>query len=130
MRHKIDYLYAVMLDVQIALPSPAAPRTKRFEAIIDSGATRTLFHSDFLSHLGLDLAAGELEITQGIGGSEHTYLHEITLYIPGGPVRIKAGFKDRLPIAGLLGMNGFFEFFKVTFDPEAKICDIDRIYRV
>jgi hypothetical protein len=143
MRHKIAYkiypdsfgpsdahLYCVMLDVQIALPSSTAPRTKRFEAIIDSGATRTLFHSDFLSHLGVDLAAGELEITQGIGGSEPTYLHEITLYIPGGPVRIKAGFKDSLPIAGLLGMNGFFEFFKVTFDPEAKICDIDRIYRV
>jgi hypothetical protein len=123
------HLYSAVMDVQIALTSPNAPRTKRFEAIIDSGATRCLFHSDFASHLGLDLAAGELEITQGIGGSESVYLHDITLYIPGGPVKIKAGFKDNLPVAGLLGMNGFFEFFKVSFDPAAKICEIDRIYK-
>lgn len=28
------------------------------------------------------------------------------LFIPGGPVIIKAGFKESLPIAGLLGMAG------------------------
>jgi hypothetical protein len=113
------------------LPSPSAnaPRTKRFEAIIDSGATRSLFHSDFASHLGLDLRLGEREITQGIGGSESIYLHEVSLYVPGGPVNIKAGFKDKLPVAGLLGMRGFFEFFKVSFDPDAKIRELDRIYR-
>jgi len=36
-------------------------------------------------------------ISQGIGGSESTYLHDIALYIPGGPVKIKVGFKERLP---------------------------------
>ena len=123
------HLYSAMLNVQIALTSPNAPRTKRFEALIDSGAARTLFHADFLSYLGLDLAAGELEITQGIGGSERTYLHEVALYIPGGPVKIKAAFKDKLPVAGLLGMQGFFEFFNVSFDPDAKVCEIDRLYR-
>jgi|SRR5712671_3999749 len=123
------HLYSAMLSVQIALTSPNAPRTKRFEAIIDSGATRSLFHSDFASHLGLDLRLGEREITQGIGGSESIYLHEVSLYVPGGPVNIKAGFKDKLPVAGLLGMRGFFEFFKVSFDPDARICELDRIYR-
>jgi hypothetical protein len=121
MRHKIPYkihpdtfgppdayLYSAMLSVQIALPSASAPRTKRFEAVIDSGATRTLFHADFLSHLGVDLAAGEVEITQGIGGRERTYLHEIALYIPGGPVKIKAAFKEGLPVAGSIGHAGLF----------------------
>jgi hypothetical protein len=123
------HLYSAMLSVQIALSSANAPRTRRFEAVIDSGATRTLFHADFLSHLGVDLAAGEVEITQGIGGRERTYLHEIALYIPGGPVKIKAAFKDGLPVAGLLGMQGFFEFFKVSFDPDARACELDRVYR-
>jgi hypothetical protein len=91
------HLYTAMLNVQIALPGPNAPRTKRFEAIIDSGATRSLFHSDFASHLGLVLSAGEIEITQGIGGSEPTYLHEIALYLPGGPVTSKVGFKTDFP---------------------------------
>jgi hypothetical protein len=68
----------------------------------------------------VDLAAGELEMTQGIGGSESTYLHEIALYIPGRPVKITAAFKDRLPVAGLLGMHGFFESFRVSFHPDSK----------
>ncbi len=122
------YLYNVLLNVQISLPTPNAPRTKRFEALVDSGATRTLFHSDFASHLGLDLKSGQIEITQGIGGSETTYLHEIKLYLPGGPVNTKVGFKEKLPLAGLLGMHGFFEFFKVSFDPDTKICEIERVY--
>lgn len=123
------HLYIAMLSVQIALPSANAPRTKRFEAIIDSGATRTLFHADFLKYLGVDLTSGEREAIQGIGGKESTYLHEIALYIPGGAVKIKAAFKDGLPVAGLLGMQGFFEFFKVSFDPEARACEIERVYR-
>jgi hypothetical protein len=124
-----SYVYSVTLDVQIGLPSLNAPRTKRFEAVIDSGATRCLFHADFASHLGLDLKAGEIEITQGIGGSENIYLHQIALYIPGGPIITKVGFKENLPVAGLLGMRGFFEFFKVSFDPDLKICEIERIHR-
>ena len=51
------------------------------------------------------------------------------LYIPGGPVTIKAGFKDNLPIAGLLGMSGFFEHFNVTFDPRGQVCILERVYK-
>jgi hypothetical protein len=40
------------------------------------------------------------------------FLHEIALYVPGGPVTTPAGFSDNLPIAGLLGMMGFFEHFR------------------
>jgi aspartyl protease len=124
-----SFIYAVMLDVQVALPQLNAPRTRRFDAIVDSGASRTLLHADLARHLGLELKAGEIERAQGIGGSEEIYLHEITLFLPGGPVTTKAGFKDRLPVAGLLGMKGFFEFFRVTFDSAQKICEIDRNYR-
>jgi hypothetical protein len=125
-----SHLYVAVAQVQIALPIADAPRSKRFEAIIDSGATRTLFHADLASNLGLDLKSGAVELTHGIGAREATYLHDISLYVPGGAVTIKAGFKERLPIAGLLGMNGFFEFFKITFDPDAKACELQRIYRV
>jgi hypothetical protein len=39
---------------------------------------------------------------------------------------VTAGFKENLPIAGVLGMQGFFEFFRITFDPEAKTCELER----
>jgi hypothetical protein len=118
-----------MLSVQAGLPGPGAPRTKRFEAVIDSGATRTLLHADIAAYLGMDIKTGQSETTQGISGSESVYLHEITLYLPGGPINTKVGFTESLPIAGLLGMTGFFEFFRVAFEPDLKICEIQRIYR-
>jgi len=117
-----------MLPLQISLPSANSPRTKRFEAVIDSGATRCLFHADIGAYLGIDLKSCPIEMTQGIGGQEATYLHDVTLYVPGGPVIIKAGFKKKLPIAGLLGMCGFFEHFRITFDGSAQRCILERIY--
>lgn len=44
----------------------------------------------------------------------------VSVYIPGRPVKITAAFKDRLPVAGLLGMHGFFESFRVSFHPDSK----------
>ena len=115
------------MDVQIARAAANAPRTTRFEALIDSGAARCLFHASFAAAIGVDLKAGEMEILNGIGGPETTWLHEITLYVYGGPVKIRAGFKESLPLAALLGMNGFFEHFNVTFEGAAKRCILDRI---
>ncbi len=56
-------------------------------------------------------------------------MHDISLYIPGGIVTTKAGFSDNLPILGLLGMTGFFEHFRITFDPAALRCELERIYK-
>lgn len=113
--------------MQIASAGPDSLRTKRFEALIDSGATRCLFHADIASSIGIDLRSGVREITNGIGGQEETWVHDLTLYIPGGPVQIRASFKENLPIAGLLGTNGFFEHFNITFEAQAKRCILDRL---
>jgi hypothetical protein len=120
--------YSAMLNVNIALPAKNAPRTKRFEAIIDSGASRCIFHASIGRFIGLEIEKGVIEDTLGINGVSRTYLHEISLYVPGGVVNVQAGFSDDLPIAGLLGMNGFFDRFRVTFDPTAQRCEIDRLF--
>jgi hypothetical protein len=86
-----------------------------------------MFHADFARHLGLDLKAGHLESTQGIGGSADAWVHQVCLYIPGGPVNIHASFKEGLPVAGLLGMNGFFEHYTVNFIHSALHCAIERV---
>jgi len=121
-------MYWAALNVQIAAVAPNSPRTKRFESIIDSGATRCLFHSDIGRHIGIDIPSGTREITNGIGGPEEVWLHDVNLYIPGGIVRIKAGFKDNLPLGGLLGTSGFFEHFRITFAGDTKQCVLERIY--
>jgi hypothetical protein len=118
-----------VLNVNIALQAKNAPRTKRFEAIIDSGASRCLFHSSIGRFLGLQIERGLVEDTSGINGIARTYLHDIALYLPGGVANIRAGFSDDLPLAGLLGMNGFFDRFKVVFDSTAQQCELERIFQ-
>lgn len=71
-----------MMNVQISLATTNAPRTKRFEALIDSGASRCMFHAGFAVFLGIDLESGIREITNGIGGKEDVWLHDIFLYVP------------------------------------------------
>jgi hypothetical protein len=123
------YVYSAVFGVQLARPTSNAPRTKRFEDIIDSGATRCVFDSALASYLGLEPKAGIRERTMGISGYQDVWLHDVSLFIPGGPVNIKAAFQDGLPIAGLLGMQGFFNHFKLTFDGSANECLLERAYR-
>lgn len=122
-----NHIYSALLNIHLALPLPNAPRTKRFEAVIDSGASRCVFHADIGRHLGIDIQKGDYEQTQGIGGATDVWIHPIRLYVPGGPIDIHAGFKEGLPVAGLLGMNGFFDHYIVTFVQPALHCEIERI---
>jgi hypothetical protein len=57
------------------------------------------------------------------------YLHDISLYVPGGVIAIRAGFSSDLPVAGLLGMTGFFDNFKITFDAIGRHCELERLFR-
>jgi hypothetical protein len=123
------FYYSAILPVNIALPEKNAPRSKRFEAIIDSGASLCQFQAGIGKALGLDIEKGELREVMGISGPSRMYIHEISLYIPGGPIKAKAGFSDELPVLGLLGMNGFFEHFNITFDPIGLRCLLERLYQ-
>ena len=122
-----SHVYSAMLNVQLSLPLPNSPRTKKFEALIDSGAARSLFHADVGRYLGLDVQMGDLERLQGVAGPSDSWVHRVRLYAFGSPHEIYAGFKEDLPIAGLLGMNGFFDHFLVTFIHPALACEIERI---
>ncbi len=101
--------------------------------MVDSGASQCLFHGSLGRAIGLVVEKGEVDQTIGVSGQATTiYLHNISLHVPGGhTLKIKAGFTDDLPLAALLGRRGFFEHFKVSFDPSgiAPGFDIDRHYQ-
>lgn len=121
------FYYTATLPVNIALPLKNAPRSKRVEAIIDSGATVCQFQAGLGRAIGLDIEKGEALETLAATGPTTMYMHEISIYLPGGPVQVKAGFSDSLPVAGLLGMSGFFEHFMVLFNSPALRCELERI---
>jgi hypothetical protein len=87
-----------------------------------------MFHSSIGRAIGLDIERGVKEKTLGIGGSSTGYIHTISLHAPGGQIRIKASFSDELPIAALLGMSGFFDHFRITFDSRAQYCELERLF--
>jgi hypothetical protein len=89
-----------------------------------------MFHAEIGRHIGLDIQAGRSEQTIGIQGAAKAYMHEIALFVPGGPIHIEAGFMENLAVSGLLGMNGFFEHFIVKFDSSELTLEIDRIHQV
>jgi len=95
--------------------------------MIDSGASRCIFHASIGEYLGLDLEKGPVEQTMGIAGSASIHLHDVHLYAPGGIIQVRAGFSADLPLAGLLGMKGFFDHFRILFDPTAQRCELERI---
>lgn len=124
---RAGFFYAATVPVNIALPAKNSPRSKRFEAIIDSGASQCIFHAGIGRAVGLEIEKGEMVFTNGINGQARLYLHDISLYAPGGIIFTRAGFSDELPIAGLLGIEGFFQNFKITFDPTALRVELERL---
>lgn len=118
--------------MQIGNPAKHSPPTKRFEALIDSGATYCIFHHDIGKAVGFDIEKGEKEETVGVSGKPSViYLHNISLFVLGGMIRIRGAFSREIPVAGVLGRKGFFEHFKITFDPstEPPGFELERIYR-
>lgn len=124
--------FAACLQVQIGNPATHSPPSKRFEALVDSGASRCIFHAQLGKAVGFDVESGEVEETIGISGRPSLiYLHKISLYAAGQIISIHGGFSYEIPIAGVLGRRGFFENFKVTFDASTSplTFDLERIYR-
>ncbi len=86
--------------------------------MVDSGAARCLFHASLGRAIGLNVEKGQEEDTIGVSGQPtKTYLHNVSLHVPGHMIKVRAGFTDQLPLAGILGREGFFEQFRITFDP-------------
>jgi hypothetical protein len=94
--------------------------TTPFEAIIDSGAHDCLFSADIAPAVGIpDFTTGILKISDGVvkGAQMKSYAHDVRLVIGSDNFKIEAYFSGEMPQGALLGRNGFFDKYVVTFDP-------------
>jgi hypothetical protein len=93
----------------------------KYEVLVDSGADFCLFHAEIGELLGIDITKGKAKEVFGVGGKASLYyVHKITIEVGGWPYTIEAGFmpdvSGRSIPHGLVGQQGFFEYFKVIFD--------------
>jgi hypothetical protein len=99
--------------------------------MVDSGAADCMFHSSIAPGIGIRVDSGRKEQRTGIGGTQDVWVHPIQLWFGADMLSIEAAFSPNLPLAGLLGRIGFFENYKITFDPSTHPpeLELERIYR-
>jgi len=106
-----------------------------YSALLDSGADNCIFHAEVGEELGIDVRSGEGKVFSGMGFGKTTgYSHLVDisvggLWVPRCLVSFSYGLsRDSVTYPGqkegfhygILGQEGFFDKFKVTFDREAE----------
>jgi hypothetical protein len=94
--------------------------SRRLEAIVDSGSPFCLFHADIGRGLGMEVESGAgRELGGVIGGVRRkTYYHMVKLKLAGTIIPVVAGFCPELSVGAILGRMGFFDNYRITFNPE------------
>ena len=101
--------------VDITLPIPGRPLTVK--ALVDSGASFSVFRAEVLDYLGIPLARGRPLYLEGIGGRILGYRHRVPAQVGGTRFPLTVVFSQELTVSfNLLGRDNFFHHFRVTFD--------------
>lgn len=124
------------------LPSPASRKKKKvlrpiipvlliygkkmvgYEALVDSGADYNVFDAGIAEVLGIKISSGHKRQIAGIGGQKiKGYAHTVTLKITNKRYEAQVIFSKEIPpySFGVLGNQGFFDHFKISFDYRKKV---------
>ena len=90
-------------------------------ALIDSGATISVFRPDVASDLNLKIETGKEIFLGGVGGRIKGYLHKLKIEVSGKNFVSPIVFSYEYFVSfNLLGRQAFFEKFRVCFDEKSK----------
>ena len=98
-------------------------------ALVDSGADACLFPKGVAEVLGIDVTKGNAANFTGIGGTRTPfYFHEVEILLGDYQIKTKVGFStsQQIGTSGILGQQGFFENFIVTFDHKNRFIEIKK----
>ena len=97
-------------------------------AVIDSGASISIFHGSFCKLLGLDAESGEKRIFQGASAKLIGYTHEVNIIIADKEIRCKVAFSnDLITSFNLLGRESVFDKFLITFNEKGRELSVENI---
>lgn len=86
-------------------------------ALIDSGATISIFRTDVAEHLGIIVEKGEEIYLGGVGGRIKGYIHKLEVEIAGKKFICPVVFSHEYLVSfNLLGRDSFFRQFKIIFE--------------
>lgn len=92
-------------------------KKKEFFALVDSGATISIFRSEVADSLGINVTSGKETYLGGVGGRIKGYIHNLEIEIAGKQFMCPVVFSyEYLVSFNLLGRASFFEKFRITFE--------------
>lgn len=90
-------------------------------ALIDSGATISIFKTDIASKLGINIEKGKEISMRSVTGWIMGYVHNLDIKVGGKLIKCDIVFSnDYQASINILGRSCFFEKFKITFDEKNK----------
>lgn len=115
-----------------AVPITICHKTQEFGylALVDSGADSCIFHGYIGEMIGLSVRSGKITPLYGVtSGKGEVFYHRVELVIAGWKFKTKVGFSYDLQYPlGILGQQGFFEFFSIVFDFKKRVVDLRPKY--
>ncbi len=86
--------------------------------LVDSGAEKSLFDIEIAHELGIDLTSAATEVFSGIEeGKMEVYVTDVTVMVSGDThITIPVGFTEQSSPFIVLGQEGFFDAYKITFN--------------
>ena len=92
---------------------------KDFWALIDSGATVSIFKAEVAETLGISIENGKEIWLGGVGGHIKGYLHQVKIEAAGKKFVCPVVFSREYFVSfNLLGRQEFFKRFKIVFEEE------------
>src|SRR5947208_3575540 len=91
----------------------------RYEVLVDSVADCNIVAAELGELLGLKVTKGKKNHVGGItGGGMPYFIHTVSMKVGGWAYQVPMGFMPDMPALGygVVGQQGFFDLFKVTFD--------------
>lgn len=95
-------------------------------ALIDSGATVSIFKQDVAISLGLEIETGEEIWLGGVGGHIKGYLHKVKIEAAGKKFVCPIVFSREYFVSfNLLGRQEFFKRFKIIFEEKKNLLKLE-----
>lgn len=92
-------------------------RAARIYALVDSGATVSIFKEDVAEQLHLTIEQGKEMYLGGVGGRIKGYLHQLKMEVAGKKFTCPIVFsREYLVSFNLLGREVFFKKFRIIFE--------------
>lgn len=91
------------------------------KALVDSGASYSVFRPEIADYLGINIEKGKSLYLEGIGGRILGYMHNISVFIGDKLYKCKIVFSREFTVSfNILGRDNFFMPFLITFCERAK----------